>query len=242
MMGSDKVFIQMENDCNPNRSKRGDWWGCPIAQYESFMRSVGVPLGRMSNTNAGFWGVSKEAITEFYEKATYIFSEAHKKGYSKTTEEFALAGVGMSMQDREKRTFEDTSWLWASDWTGQWANRLPTYDYWQFENYMTGEKIKVRPKIVHCMRSKDAMIREYDKKSLPIYDGGFWSGHNMLGDVIGFVAAAHLYSVKIGKPIKVYFQESRKGILDYFDGVEWVPKESIPTAIDFELPVVPVFA
>ena len=47
----------------------------------------------------------------------------------------------------------------------------------------------------------------------------------MLGDVIGFVAAAHLYSEKIKQPVEVYFQESRKDILKYFDGVVWVPKE-----------------
>jgi hypothetical protein len=47
----------------------------------------------------------------------------------------------------------------------------------------------------------------------------------MLGDVIGFVAAAHLYSEKTRKPVEVYFQESRKDILKYFDGVVWVPKE-----------------
>jgi hypothetical protein len=47
----------------------------------------------------------------------------------------------------------------------------------------------------------------------------------MLGDVIGFVAAAHLYSEKIKQPVEVYFQEARKDILKYFDGVVWVPKE-----------------
>lgn len=58
----------------------------------------------------------------------------------------------------------------------------------------------------------------------------FWIGHEMLGDVIGFVAAAHLYSEKIKQPVEVYFQESRKDILKYFDGVVWVPKE--PGMID----------
>ena len=47
----------------------------------------------------------------------------------------------------------------------------------------------------------------------------------MLGDVIGFVAAAHLYYEKTRKPVEVYFQESRKDILKYFVGVVWVPKE-----------------
>lgn len=44
----------------------------------------------------------------------------------------------------------------------------------------------------------------------------------MLGDVIGFVAAAHLYSNKIQTSINVYFQEERKEIINYFDGVNFI--------------------
>jgi hypothetical protein len=63
-------------------------------------------------------------------------------------------------------------------------------------------------------------------------DRGFWIGHQMLGDVIGFVAAAHLYSLKIGNTVKVNFQESRKDITKYFSGVEWVPKDQITNLVD----------
>jgi beta-1,4-mannosyl-glycoprotein beta-1,4-N-acetylglucosaminyltransferase len=64
------------------------------------------------------------------------------------------------------------------------------------------------------------------------FDNGFWIGHNMLGDVIGFCAAAHLLSDKLGIKIKVNFQESRKDAVNYFDGVVWVPRSDIPNAID----------
>jgi SAM-dependent methyltransferase len=61
---------------------------------------------------------------------------------------------------------------------------------------------------------------------------GFWIGHQMLGDVMGFCAAAHLLSDKLGTTVKVNFQEERKDAVNYFSGVEWVPKEEIPDAID----------
>jgi FkbM family methyltransferase len=54
----------------------------------------------------------------------------------------------------------------------------------------------------------------------------------MLGDVLGFCAAAHLLHLKVNDIIKVHFQESRKDITKYFDGIEWVPKNEIPDAID----------
>jgi hypothetical protein len=52
----------------------------------------------------------------------------------------------------------------------------------------------------------------------------FWIGHQMLGDVLGFCAAAHLYSVKTGQPTKVWFEPARKAACNFFDGVEWVEK------------------
>lgn len=61
---------------------------------------------------------------------------------------------------------------------------------------------------------------------------GFWIGHQMLGDVLGFCAAAHLFSVKTGRPVRVWFDPSRKDACKYFDGVVWVPKEEIPHAVD----------
>jgi FkbM family methyltransferase len=59
---------------------------------------------------------------------------------------------------------------------------------------------------------------------------GFFIGHRMLGDVLGFCAAAHLYSVKTGKTVKVWFDPGRKKAVEYFDGVEWV--EKTPDMID----------
>ena len=63
-------------------------------------------------------------------------------------------------------------------------------------------------------------------------NNGFWIGHEMLGDIMGFCAAAHLLADKLGEKVKVNFQESRKDAVNYFSGVEWVPKKSIPNAID----------
>jgi len=252
IIGNEKVFIQMENDCTSPKVKRGDWWGIPIKYYPKFLREFGVTSKKIYNTNAGFWAVRKDAIDEFYKLAYEVFNEAHLRGYKDVTEEPPLACIGHLMQDPEKRTFEHTKDLWASDWTGYWKGKLPTKNIkWDFEDYMSGDKIKVSPSIVHIMRSKDKMLEEYEKlnkidlkltsneskciikidKEI-IVDNGFWSGHQMLGDALGFCAAAHLLHHKTGKRIKVWFQESRKDALKYFDGVDWVPRNEIPDAID----------
>lgn len=53
----------------------------------------------------------------------------------------------------------------------------------------------------------------------------FWIGHQMLGDVLGFCAAAHLYSVKTGQPVHIHFQPERKAACEFFDGIVWVEKQ-----------------
>lgn len=242
LLGDDKVFIQMENDCSPYRSKRQDWWSCPINEYGPFLRENGAIQDTYYNTNAGFWIIRKDAIDEVYKLGITFFNNAHKKGYSGFTEEPSLAYIGHMLQDPSIRTFENTNWLWATDWTGQYKDKLPDGNEWLFEDYMSGDKISVNPCIVHCMRSKDKLI-EYGNTpqvtpqvaspvNQPINNYGFWMGHKMLGDVIGFCAAAHLYYTKTKVPVKVNFDENRKDAALYFEGVEWVPKSEIPNAKD----------
>lgn len=68
---------------------------------------------------------------------------------------------------------------------------------------------------------------------------GFYINWKQLGDCIGFVSAASLLSYKVKELIKVHFQENRKDIISYFEGVQWVKKEEIPEAIccDAEPPI-----
>lgn len=63
----------------------------------------------------------------------------------------------------------------------------------------------------------------------------FFIGHQMLGDVIGFAAAAHLYANKIGETVRIWFDANignRKDITKWFDGIEWVEKEKLVNPID----------
>lgn len=63
----------------------------------------------------------------------------------------------------------------------------------------------------------------------------FFIGHQMLGDVIGFAAAAHLYANKIGENVKIWFDATignRKDITKWFDGIEWIEKEKLINPID----------
>jgi hypothetical protein len=159
MMDGHKIFAQMENEITSPNAKRKDWWGCPVEKYKPLYEETGLKLDKIYNTNAGFWIVDKNYIDEFYNIGLNFFFYAKKKGYYNFTEEVSLAFLGHCMQNPEERTLEKTSWLWASDWTGYWRNKLPEYADWTFEDYMTGDKFPIKSNIVHCMRSKNILIK-----------------------------------------------------------------------------------
>lgn len=160
LLGDDKVFIQMENRCNERKMTRGDWWGCKIEYYPLLLWYHGVKSKTVWNTNAGFWIVKKEVIDEVCDKGLEFWKWCKENIKVEFTEEAPLAFLGHILQKNlEEKTLEKTSGTWCSDWTGQYKDRLPDGNSWQFEDYMSGEKIMVNPAIVHCMRSKEAMVK-----------------------------------------------------------------------------------
>lgn len=163
LMVNNKIFCQMENEITSPKVKRKDWWGCPIDKYKSLFSRMGLKLDKIYNTNAGFWIVDKKHIDQFYNIGVNFFIKCQEYGFNNFTEEVSLAFLGHCMQHIEQRTFDQTSWLWASDWNGYWKERLPEYKEWTFEDYLTGEHHTVKPCIVHCMRSKSCMISMYEK-------------------------------------------------------------------------------
>jgi hypothetical protein len=153
-------FVQLESECNSKFVSREDWWGCPIRWYPLLLRYHGVRSERIYNCNGGFWIVRKTAIEDFYRQAMDFFSFAREELHLVNfTEEPPLAFVGHLVDDPQLNTLQATHHVWASDWTGHFSGRLPTSEQWEFEDYMTGQRTRVNPAIIHAMRSKDALVR-----------------------------------------------------------------------------------
>lgn len=151
------VHVCMESECSSPSNIRPDWWGCPLPKYVELMRNMGV-VGPVYNTNAGFWIVHRDAVDRVVELAFEYWEAGRDAGYT-FTEEAPLAYVGhMLMGDPSRHTLRSNPDCWASDWTGEFAGRLPEDRTWRFTDYMSGETFPVRPAIVHAMRSKEAMI------------------------------------------------------------------------------------
>jgi hypothetical protein len=153
------LHVVLESDCTRWTNRRPDWWGCPLPVFVDLMRRRGVNSRAVFNTNAGFWIVHHDVIGTLVELALEFWHYCKERGYE-FTEEVPLAYVGqMLVGNPYVHTLEHHADLWASDWTGVFADRIPDGSAWDFVDYLDGTRLRVNPAIVHCMRSKQALVR-----------------------------------------------------------------------------------
>jgi hypothetical protein len=148
----------LESPINSEKTRRPDWWQVPNHIMETFMRKGGVISKEIRNSNGGFWICKKE----FIEQACVLAYEFHNKlrHYNIVVpEEVSICYLSHLMSPKvEDRFIEKYPTYWASDWTDTFKDEIPIDKEWNYISYMTYEKIKVKPAIVHAMRSKNALI------------------------------------------------------------------------------------
>jgi len=158
MQGS-PVHSSLESDaCHPE-NLREDWWDCSLKNYATLMRFRGVHSHSVYNVNAGFWVVHRDAIDVFCDLCYDFWSFCKKAGYVFTEEAPLAYATHMLCGDPYRHTLRNNSDLWASDWTGVYADRLPDGQPWEFIDYFREDSYTVNPAIVHAMRSKGALVR-----------------------------------------------------------------------------------
>jgi hypothetical protein len=156
------VHATLESDVTLPGSRHANWWGIPLPSFCELMRSKGVPGPAVFNTNAGFWIVRREAIDRFCDLAM-AFWLACEANLWRVTEEAPLAYAAQIFGGYPvPHTQRATADLWAFDWKGHFAGRLPTGEPWAYEDFFTGERFPVNPAIVHAMRSKAAMAGQFE--------------------------------------------------------------------------------
>ena len=152
------VHASLESDACRADNQRPDWWGCPLGKYAALMRSMGVRSRAIFNVNAGFWIVHHDVARTFCELALNFWAFCQHQGQAFTEEAPIAYAVHLLCGNPYAHTLRATADLWASDWTGQFAGRLPDGTVWEFVDYFSGERFPVNPAIVHAMRSKGALL------------------------------------------------------------------------------------
>jgi hypothetical protein len=149
----------LESPINSKNTQRQDWWQVPNNVMTYLMKKNGVQSNEIRNSNGGFWICQKEFIEQAATLA-YEFHNKLKKHNIIVPEEVSIAYLSHLMSANVKdRYIENYTNYWASDWTDNFKDILPTNITWEYVSYMTLEKIKVNPAIVHAMRSKKALIQ-----------------------------------------------------------------------------------
>lgn len=150
----------LESPINTLDTKRKDWWGVPNIVLEKLFKKNGVLSKEIRNSNGGFWIVKKEFINQSRVLA-YEFHNKLKKFNLILPEEVSISYLSHLMSPNIKdRYLENYTNYWASDWTDNFKDEIPIDKEWDYVSYMTFEKLKVKPAIVHAMRSKTAMIKK----------------------------------------------------------------------------------
>ena len=159
MMG-DPWHSFLESPVNSQKTKRNDWWSIPNNIFEFFMRKNGIFSQEIRNTNGGFWICHKDFIDTATKLAINFHSYLAKYNYI-APEEVSIAYLSHLFSPKiENRFIERFTNYWAADWTGHFKEELPVDKEWMSKSYMTYEDLKVKPAIVHAMRSKELLIKK----------------------------------------------------------------------------------
>lgn len=153
------VHSSLESDACDPRNVRPDWWECSLKNYATLLRFRGVHSHAIFNVNAGFWIVQRDAIDTFYHLCFDFWHFCKRAGYVFTEEAPLAYATHMLCGDPYRHTLRNTTDLWASDWTGVYAGRLPDGQPWNFVDYFNDTVYPVNPAIVHAMRSKEVLVR-----------------------------------------------------------------------------------
>jgi len=158
IIGNDKWHSFLESPVNSYKTTRRDWWGIANEDLVKYFNDLKVSTNEIRNTNGGFWICKKEFINEAYDLAFLCHNYLKSKGHV-VPEEVSIGYIShISSLNITKRYAENYLKYWASDWTQNFNNVLPKNEYWQWVSYMTGETFKVKPSLVHAMRSKNALL------------------------------------------------------------------------------------
>lgn len=159
IIGDDSWHSFLESPINSVHTRRGDWWGVPNPSMVSLYRDFGVSQGTVYNTNGGFW-ICRRSFAQHASDVAFLFDEFQKRRRLNLPEEVAIAVLShMFSKDYTKRLHSSHMDIWASEWTGVLADRVPMGDPWEFQEYMTHVRSTVNPAIVHAMRSKNALVK-----------------------------------------------------------------------------------
>lgn len=157
LMRGSPLHIALEGDLTRPENLRQEWWECPNPLFVQLMHQRGVRSHRIFNVNGGLFIIHRDAIDTVYRLAFDFWQFCKAQGFTFNDEPLLAYAMHMLCGNPYAHTLRESLDFWASDWTGNFKDRIPTNEPWWFCDYFTNERISVNPAIVHAMRSKPAL-------------------------------------------------------------------------------------
>lgn len=162
------VHASLESDAALPEPAHPDWGICALSNFTTLMRFCGVRSRGIFTVNGGFWIVHREVIDTFCDLAWGFWRFCKKVGYRFEFEPLLAYATQMLCGNPYVHTLKRTADLWAPDRTGQYAGIVPRGGRWNYVDYFSGERFKVKPAIVHAMHSQRVLAaRGRNRTSLP---------------------------------------------------------------------------
>jgi len=167
VLSGSPIHLALESDVCKPENRRRDWWDCPNTKFAELMRRRGVRSKAIFNVNGGFFVIHRDAVHTVYNLAHEFWEFCRGEGFTFNDEPLLAYAMQMLCGNPYAHTIRQDTGLWASDWTGCFADTLPDGQPWWFVDYFTEEKLPINPAIVHAMRSKKALLEAAE----PAYAG-----------------------------------------------------------------------
>lgn len=158
VVGDDPWHSFLESPINAPSTKRGDWWGVQNPEMVKIYKDFGASQKTLYNSNGGFW-MCKKSFADHAASVGLLFRDFQRGRGLDLPEEVCIAIMShMFSADYTRRFHSKYLDFWASEWTGAIKDKIPDGSFWDFQEYMTHERMSVNPSIVHAMRSKSALV------------------------------------------------------------------------------------
>ena len=159
IIGDDSWHSFLESPINSAETRRGDWWGVPNQAMAQLYGDFGVTQKTVYSTNGGFW-MCRKGFANHAASVAFLFNDFQRSRGLDLPEEVVVAVLShMFSMDYSRRFHSSHLDIWASEWTGVLADKIPNGEPWDFQEYMTHARSSVNPAIVHAMRSKNALVK-----------------------------------------------------------------------------------
>lgn len=156
-MGTEQCVSFLESNLMGDNLQRNSWNDINVLQFSDAVRSFGNLTNSCYNLNANYFSVRPDFVKDFYQM-TKIASEHLRKRNMKINDEMILSVImNTSMQNKEKYLISNNTDFYGIDISGSFSEKLPDGTEWTSEDYFTGIKSQVNPKLVFCPLNRHSL-------------------------------------------------------------------------------------